>query len=568
MDKAAFTVMIIAGFIVTFWTLAATYQPLENSAEALKTELSGAITEVLGIADDRGNLVAELSETPASGVALYAGGYHHLFWKGVTVSLNQRTVNISSYPNTTLREWCGSDCIDYYAMDEGSGTSTQGYVTGLNGAFAGSPYWVSGRFGKAGIYFGDSVDSWIQVPNHANFQSPKDGITIAFWAKTPDWVNKMGYYAYYFNDTEWKGWETRLQSYNTSAWFFWRLVTAGENPVTGSGMWVYRDEGEPVEVLQAKTHLHDGKWHHIALVYNSTPGKDFGKWVYVDGQRWWGRMPNNDFLTVYDYPYTVGYPWGMLNNQSPFPWGCEVEANDSTIPYCEWYSSYDGAQGVIKAITDSNSDRLLLAIPRWEYKPRIGGPQHVTLAARIKILSVDAAAGGGVVLRNQWWVSSTSVAAVVRDPTIYNYTTPDWITISYDFTSMTNDTIKTDPVVEIRGPVTVLVDWVNEWNTDPANRTIKMPDNMNYLFIGNDYNGGDMRFNTTIDELLIINRTLTKSEVNELYHTPTTWNRSVTAQYNKATIAANIADLPELAVLLLVLGIVIGLILAAARINE
>ena len=253
----------------------------------------------------------------------------------------------------------------------------------------------------------------------------------------------------------------------------------------------------------------------------------------------------------------------MLNNQSPFPWGCEVEANGSTIPYCEWYSQLDGANGVIKAILDEPEDRILVAIPRWEYKPRIGGSQDINLTARVKIVSVDAAAGGGVVLRNQWWINSVS-ATVYRSDTIWNATTPDWIEISWIFGNMTNDTIKTDPVVEIRGPAVVYVDWVNQWLADPNNMTILNP-TMDYLMIFNDRNGGDMRFNTTMDEILIFNRTLSDSEVNELYHTPTTWGRIITAQYDRGTIADQVSDLPKLALVLLVLSIVIGLVAAAAR---
>jgi len=563
--RADALITLILMFIVSFYVLSATYEPLENSAETLKTELGGLITDSLGVADERGNLISTLSYLPATSVALYADGIYHLYWKGVTVSITGREVNISEYNNLTLREQCVSSlkCNAYFPLDEGSGTSTQEYRTGTTGAFAGSPYWVSGRFGSAGVYVGNAVDSWIQVPTIAEFNTFSKEMTIAFWAKTPDWVNKMGYYLYYWNTTEGRGWETRLQSYNTSAWFYWRVANYAYNPITNSGLNVYRDEGEPEEVIAEKTHLHDGQWHHIVLVYNSTPGKDFGMWAYVDGERWWGWMPNNDFLKVYDYPYVVGYPWGMLNNQSPFPWGCEVEANGSTIPYCEWYSSYDGAQGVVKATLDESADRILLAIPRWEYKPRIGGPQHIVLAARIKITSVDAAAGGGVVLRNQWWIDSAT-SYVYRDPTIYN-TTGDWRTISYTFTTMTNDTIKTDPVVEIRGPAVVYVDWVNQWLADPNNMTILNP-TMDYLMIFNDRDGGDMRFNTTMDEILIFNSTLSPAQVDDLYHTPTTWNRSITAQYRKSTIAADISNLPELAVFILVLAVIVGLILLSREV--
>jgi len=557
-------IVTIIGFIVAFWVLSATYAPLENAALTASSQLKGKITDTLGKANEYGELSALLSYTPVSGVKLYADGIYHLFWKGVKISVNDRNVTITPHSDNTLRDICAPDaeCDVYFAFDEGSGTTTVDNKTGITGTLTSGVYWVQKRFGRSALYVGDSIDAWVQVPTAAEFNTFKDAMSIAFWAKTPDWVNKMGYYLYYWNTTEGTGWETRLLSYNTSAWFYWRVANKAYNPITDSGMNVYRDEGEPVEVLEEKTHLHDGKWHHVVLVYNSTPGKDFGMWVYVDGERWWGWVPNNDFLKVYDYPYTVGYPWGMLNNRSPFGWGCEVEANDSTVPYCVWLSEKDGKRGVIKAVLDSNQDRILLAIPRWEYKPRIGGPQHIVLAAHVKIESVDAAAGGGVVLRNQWWIDSAT-SYVYRDPKIYN-TTMDWTTISYTFTSMTNDTIKTDPVVEIRGPAVVYVDWVNQWLADPQNMTILNP-TMDYLMIFNDRNGGDMRFNTSMDEIMIFNRTLSDSEVQELYHTPTTWNRTITAQYDRGTWADEVSDLPKLALLMLILTIVLGLVLAAVR---
>ena len=558
-------IMVIMGFIVAFWILAATYNPLENAVLTASNEFKGIITEDIGKANEYGELSSLLTYTPVSAVKLYAGGIYHLFWKGVTISVNGRNVTITPYPGNVSYDICANDaeCDVYFAFDENGGTTTTDNKTGITGTLTSGVYWVQKRFGKSALYVGDSIDAWVQVPTAAEFNTFSKEMTLAFWAKTPDWVNKMGYYLYYWNTTEGRGWETRLQSYNTSAWFYWRVANAAYNPISDSGMNIYRDEGEPEEVIQAKTHLHDGQWHHIVLVYNSTPGKDFGMWAYVDGERWWGWMPNNDFLKVYDYQYVVGYPWGMLNNQSPFPWGCEVEANGSTIPYCEWYSQLDGANGVIKAVLDEPEDRILVAIPRWEYKPRIGGPQDINLTARIKIVSVDAAAGGGVVLRNQWWINSVS-ATVYRSTTIWNTTTPDWTTISWVFGDMTNDTIKTDPVVEIRGPAVVYVDWVNQWLADPNNMTILNP-TMDYLMIFNDRNGGDMRFNTTMDEILIFNRTLSDAEVNELYHTPTTWNRTITAQYDRGTIADQVSDLPKLALVLLVLSIVIGLVAAASR---
>lgn len=129
---------------------------------------------------------------------------------------------------------------------------------------------------------------------------------------------------------------------------------------------------------------------------------------------------------------------------------------------------------------------------------------------------------------------------------------------------MTNDTIKTDPVVEIRGPAVVYVDWVNQWLADPQNMTILNP-TMDYLMIFNDRNGGDMRMNTTMDEILIFNRTLSEYEVQELYHTPTTWGRTIVAKYTKYSMVSDLSNLPVVALILLVLTIVLGLVVAATR---
>ncbi len=551
---------LIVTILILFTILGAIIPAGDASTRALYEALGGVLREKLGTADDRGNLNSFLDYTPIPGsVVLYADGIKDTEWQGVSVNISDRYVEIKNV-NKSLRGLCQSDtsCVFYVALDEGTGTTVTDDVNGYTGSFGGAPIWITGRFGNSGLKFPDSPDSYVIFSNQQAFDSFSDGMTVAWWANVSSNMPSTGEMIYKSNNSQ-DGWRTHIRgsSIVSNRFFMFHLVTMGHNSVNGYDDWIYRDEGEPVEVLNNDIlPWRDEKWHFWTFIYNSSPGKGYGKDIYLDGAPWWGWMPNRDFIKVFPMTYQPKtYPYVMKNNVTPWPWGCEDPLNGTTIPYCVWYRNKDGAEGVIAAYLDEPDDQILLAIPRWEYKPPVPGNQHIVLAARIKIVSVDATAGGGVVLRNQWWTSS-STSTVVRDPTIYNYTTPDWITISYTFTTMTNDTIRTDPVLEIRGPITVYVDWINQWPADPANRTVK--NSGTPLVLGNRdpaFGAGRMLINGSLDEIIIFNRTLTQTEIQKLYRTPTTWGRVITASYDKAeAIASDLKYLPVVAFILAVIG--------------
>lgn len=96
----AIIALVLMG-IVSFYTLSATYEPLEDAGLTLKASLGGAISgEVLGTCASDGNCVFYTDFTPikSGSWTVYANGTAHTSWTNATVSVTLSTgeVNITA----------------------------------------------------------------------------------------------------------------------------------------------------------------------------------------------------------------------------------------------------------------------------------------------------------------------------------------------------------------------------------------------------------------------------------------------------------------------------------------
>ncbi|OHB80591.1 MAG: hypothetical protein A2Z25_01075 [Planctomycetes bacterium RBG_16_55_9] len=151
--------------------------------------------------------------------------------------------------------------IGWWKLDETSGRDVaDSSGNGNNGKILnGQPRWVSdGKIGGALLF--DGKGDFAQVANESNFDCIAE-VTVAAWIK----VNSF--------DKEWQAIVTK----GDSAWRLQRNQDQDNLEFACSGLKV--PSGSPYGGLSGQKSVNDGKWHHVAGVYD---GEEMV--LYVDGQ--------------------------------------------------------------------------------------------------------------------------------------------------------------------------------------------------------------------------------------------------------------------------------------------
>ena len=170
---------------------------------------------------------------------------------GLTVEVTEAGSG-PSYAKDLVAEWRFDECVwdgtDGEVRDSGEAMLDG---TAVNGAFTIG----TGKNCRAGIF--DGENDYIKVPDSPELRLERD-ITVALWLK----VNK-----------------------DASAWV--RLAGKGDSTNRNYGLWLAADGTILFQIYsqkkkgnaQTKIRVTDGKWHHIAGVYNGSVMQ-----VYVDGR--------------------------------------------------------------------------------------------------------------------------------------------------------------------------------------------------------------------------------------------------------------------------------------------
>jgi alpha-L-fucosidase/lysophospholipase L1-like esterase len=171
------------------------------------------------------------------------------------------------------------DLGQYYAFDEGEGTTTKDSASGISYAIEGEPVWVDGKVGKALLFYGNSVKI-----------SPiaKDDFTFMAWIKPETDLHNhtilgQGITGSQANMFNW--WITNGQLYF--------LVSDAEG--AGHGMWPFNTEPGSIPL---------GEWTHVAV---AREGNTFQ--MYLNGE---------NVLTK-----TVSHHQNQLTNPNPFRIGAQ-----------------------------------------------------------------------------------------------------------------------------------------------------------------------------------------------------------------------------------------------------
>jgi len=142
----------------------------------------------------------------------------------------------------------------YWNFDEGKGEIAENVVGKNHGQIQGGIKWVDGKQGKAPGFNGKS---YVSVPHEDFFNAPN--FTVSVWTKLEQVYDY--HYIIWKDGTQWpeEGPGRRID--------IWVEMTG---PVTV--MWNYEDR------LDGRKVIADGKWHHIAEVYDGKTIK-----LYIDG---------------------------------------------------------------------------------------------------------------------------------------------------------------------------------------------------------------------------------------------------------------------------------------------
>lgn len=119
---------------------------------------------------------------------------------------------------------------------------------------------ASGIFGSSGVSF-SGEGSLVEISDHGSLDPGRNGFAVSVWLKTSSSDGEAGLISKW-NDGTGTGWYLRMDSN--------RLVTT------------MRSDGNTLEVSSDNA-LTDGKWHHVALIYNEGVGGDAGLRLFVDG---------------------------------------------------------------------------------------------------------------------------------------------------------------------------------------------------------------------------------------------------------------------------------------------
>jgi TolA-binding protein len=153
-----------------------------------------------------------------------------------------------------------SGLIAHYEF-EGFAVDTSGFQPPANGTLFGNPAYVDGVFGR-GIAL-DGEDDYVDCGNQSTFNLTGQ-LTVTAWIKV-DKFDKM--------------YQTIIAKGDDS----WRLARAGKSnriefACNGTAANKWNGTGEVPWAISATTDVNDGKWHHIAGVFDGTQ-----LYLYIDG---------------------------------------------------------------------------------------------------------------------------------------------------------------------------------------------------------------------------------------------------------------------------------------------
>jgi hypothetical protein len=196
------------------------------------------------------------------------------------------------YDKCNLWSFCSGKMIGWWKFDEVSGrTVSDSSGNQCTGTVMGIPKWEQsgGKIGGALVFDGD----WVRIGSEELFDIT-DAITVTAWIK----VQKFD-----------KWWQALVTKGDSS----WRLYREGDSNNLGFHCDGVRSAQEPWATVQGRTVVNDGKWHHVAGVYDGLRMA-----LYVDGQldascEASGRIQTNNYpVVIGDNAQTPGRQWSGL----------------------------------------------------------------------------------------------------------------------------------------------------------------------------------------------------------------------------------------------------------------
>jgi len=172
--------------------------------------------------------------------------------------------------------------VGWWKLDETSGSSAKDSSDNdNNGTLVGSPQWQAsgGKIGGALLF--DGKGNWVHVANESNFDCVAE-VTVAAWIK----VNRF--------DKEWQAIVTK----GDSAWRIQRNQNQDNIEFACSGLKI--PSGSPYGGLYGQKSVNDGKWHHVAGVYD---GEKMA--LYIDGKEDVSQ-PASGAIGTNDEPVYIG----------------------------------------------------------------------------------------------------------------------------------------------------------------------------------------------------------------------------------------------------------------------
>ena len=166
---------------------------------------------------------------------------------------------------------------------EGNAINTSGLGPAGNGILVGGPTYKAGVIGQA-IAF-DGVDDYVNCGNRSLFNLTKQ-VTVAAWIKINNFDKKH---------------QTIISKGDNS----WRLARAGdldsiEFACNGTGTTKWDGSGEVPWAVTGSTSVNDGKWHHIAGVFDGS-----ALYLYIDGVLEGAKCAANS-IDVSNYEVCIG----------------------------------------------------------------------------------------------------------------------------------------------------------------------------------------------------------------------------------------------------------------------
>jgi hypothetical protein len=183
------------------------------------------------------------------------------------------------YDKGNLWSFCSGRMVGWWKFDEISGrTVSDSSGNRCAGTVVGIPKWEQsgGKIGGALVFDGDRVE----IGSERLFDIT-DAITVAAWIK----VNAFD-----------KWWQALVTKGDSS----WRLYREGDSNNLGFHCDGVRSAQEPWATVRGQMNVNDGKWHHVAGVYDG--------WriaLFVDGQLD-ASCEASGQIQINDYPVVIG----------------------------------------------------------------------------------------------------------------------------------------------------------------------------------------------------------------------------------------------------------------------